>query len=473
MSSFLPDVIVAQAVDKLHLKPPIDRPTLNDMVSAGLERLYSFQHDDGGWGWWPDDPSRVFMTAYVVSGLQQAKEAGFKVDDDRMAKGRAWLEGTLKAHPDMVADLRAYVVYALASTGGTPKDALDRAWDSRGKLSDEGLALVGLALDAANDSRAKEAAQLLEKKAKSTGSDAHWESNYDGLLEYWDDTSAETTAFALKLLVRQDRSSGLLPKAAVWLGQHRDGGYWYSTKQTAMVIGGLTDYLALSGELANASDVEVLVNGTSLGKHHFGPADAFAAPWKLTVSPAQAGTGGQVLIRKSGNGITYWSAESAWYSADRHLFQSGQLSLNLARDYFVLRKNQPDPSKPITYDLAPLSGPVHVGDVLAVRLTLNGAGWKYVLAEDPIPAGTEFLPDTGLYAVNNRPTWWNSWFTREEFHDDRAGLFATALDGQKQGFYLLKVVNPGKFAISPAQAGPMYQSNVQATTDPATLEVQQ
>jgi uncharacterized protein YfaS (alpha-2-macroglobulin family) len=37
--------------------------------------------------------------------------------------------------------------------------------------------------------------------------------------------------------------------------------------------------------------------------------------------------------------------------------------------------------------------------------------------------------------------------------------------------YLLKVVNPGKFAMSPAQAGPMYQPEVQATTDPATLEV--
>jgi uncharacterized protein YfaS (alpha-2-macroglobulin family) len=30
MSSFLPDVIVAEAVNKLHLKPPIDRATLND-----------------------------------------------------------------------------------------------------------------------------------------------------------------------------------------------------------------------------------------------------------------------------------------------------------------------------------------------------------------------------------------------------------------------------------------------------------
>ncbi len=41
MSSFLPDLIVAQAVDKLHLKSPIDPATLNDMVNAGIQRLYA------------------------------------------------------------------------------------------------------------------------------------------------------------------------------------------------------------------------------------------------------------------------------------------------------------------------------------------------------------------------------------------------------------------------------------------------
>ncbi|MGA3159861.1 MAG: MG2 domain-containing protein [Terracidiphilus sp.] len=472
MSSFLPDLIVAQAVDKLHIKPPIDRATLNDMVSAGLERLYSFQHDDGGWGWWQDDPSRVFMTAYVVSGIGQAKVAGYKVDDGRGNKGRAWLISTLTAHPEMIPDLRAYVVYALATTGSAPKEALDKTWDSREKLSDEGLALVGLALDAAGDSRAREAAELLEKKAKATDSDAYWTGTYDGLLDYWDDTSNETTAFALKLLARQDRSSGLLPRAAQWLGKHRDGDYWYSTKQTAMVIGGLTDYLAVSGELNNSSDVDVLVNGASVGKRHFGPGDGFALPWKIKVSAAQAANGGQVTVRKSGNGITYWAAENSWYSADRRSFQQGQLALNITRDYYLLQKRQASLTDPITYDLTPLKGAVHVGDIVAVRLALNGTSWKYMLAEDPIPAGTEFLPNTGLYTLNSKPSWWYDWYTRKEFHDDRAAFFNTDFNGRREYVYLLKVVNPGKFVISPAQTGPMYQSNVQATTDPATLEVQ-
>ncbi|MGA2348893.1 MAG: MG2 domain-containing protein [Terracidiphilus sp.] len=472
MSSFLPDLVVAQAVDKLHMKSPIDRATLNDMVSAGIERLQSFQHDDGGWGWWPDDPSRVFMTAYVVSGLGQARAADWETDNNAFNKGRSWLQSSLAAHPDMIPDLRAYVVYALAATGGAPKDALDKAWSSRDKLSDEGLALVGLALDAAGDGRAKEAALMLEKKAKTSDTDSYWTGSYDGLLEYWDDTSDETTAFALKLLARQDRSSGLMPKAAQWLGKHRDGDYWYSTKQTAMVIDGLTDYLALSGELANSSDVEVLVNGVSVGKRHFGPGDAFALPWKLKISAAQAANGGQVAVRKSGNGVTYWSTESAWYSADRRQFQQGQLTLNITRDYYVLQKNQPKSTDAITYNLVPLKGPVHVGDILAVKLALNGTNWKYLLAEDPIPAGTEFLPNTGLYTLNSKPTWWYDWYTRKEFHDDRAAFFNTEFGGRREYVYLLKVVNPGKFVMSPAQAGPMYQSNVQTTTDPATLEVQ-
>ncbi len=472
MSSFLPDVIVAQAVDKLHLKSPIDRAMLNDMVDAGTGRLYSFQHDDGGWGWWPDDPSRVFMTAYVVSGLGQARDAGYKIEDYRLSKGRDWLTSTLSEHPDMIPDLRAYVLYALATTGGAPKEELDKIWESRDKLSDEGLALVGLALDAAGDGRAKDVTQLLEKKAKTTDSDAHWTGSYDGMLEYWADTSVETTAFALKLLVRQDRSSGLLPKAAEWLAKHRDGDYWYTTKQTAMVIQGLTDYLTLSGELANSSDVEVVVNGASVGKHHFGPEDGFVAPWRIKVPAAQVGNGGQVTVRKSGNGISYWSTESSWYSADKRLFQSGQLALNITRDYYVLQKYQPKPTDSITYNLVPLKGPVHVGDIVAVRLALSGTSWEYLLAEDPIPSGTEFLPNTGLYTLNQKPSWWADWYTRKEFHDDRAAFFNTDFSGRREYVYLLKVVNPGKFIISPAQTGPMYQPNVQATTDPATLEVQ-
>ena len=60
-----------------------------------------------------------------------------------------------------------------------------------------------------------------KKRPRATDAETYWSGNYDELLDYWGDTSFETTAFALKLMVRQDRGSGLLPKAAMWLGKNR------------------------------------------------------------------------------------------------------------------------------------------------------------------------------------------------------------------------------------------------------------
>jgi len=86
------------------------------------------------------------------------------------------------------------------------------------------------------------------------------------------------------------------------------------------------------------------------------------------------------------------------------------------------------------------------GDVIAVRLTVTGSDWKYLLIEDPIPAGTEFIERDNLYALRDRPPWWQYFYARREFHDDHAALFQTYFDGRESRyFYLLKIVNPGKF----------------------------
>ena len=124
------------------------------------------------------------------------------------------------------------------------------------------------------------------------------------------------------------------------------------------------------------------------------------------------------------------------------------------------------------YDTVPLNGPVAPGDIIAVRLTVTGSEWKYMMVEDPIPAGTEFIERDNLYEIRNRPPWWDYSFTRRELHDDRMAIFQTYFpEGQQQYFYLLKVVNPGVFQVSPARVGPMYQPDVMATTESRRLEV--
>ena len=125
------------------------------------------------------------------------------------------------------------------------------------------------------------------------------------------------------------------------------------------------------------------------------------------------------------------------------------------------------------YDMARVSGPLQTGDILAVRLTVSGSDWKYLLIEDPIPAGTEFIQNDQFYELKGgRPTWWGSWYTRREYHDDRVAMFQSHFNrSQMEYFYLLKVVNPGLFRVSPARVQPMYQPAFQATSDGYTVEV--
>jgi alpha-2-macroglobulin len=107
-----------------------------------------------------------------------------------------------------------------------------------------------------------------------------------------------------------------------------------------------------------------------------------------------------------------------------------------------------------------------------VRLTVTGSNWNYLAIEDPIPAGAEFIEKDNLYEIQDRPPWWRYWFTRRELHDDRMAIFQTHFaNKQQQYFYLLKVVNPGLFHLSPARVQPMYQPGHQATTEARTLEV--
>ena len=110
MSGFLPDVVVAKAMKDLKLESTIDTPELQKKIRAGLERLYDFQHDDGGWGWWKEDESHIFMTAYVVSGLAQAKAAGYDIKEVTLQNSQNWLKKQLETYKRMKPDLRAYVV---------------------------------------------------------------------------------------------------------------------------------------------------------------------------------------------------------------------------------------------------------------------------------------------------------------------------------------------------------------------------
>lgn len=471
MSSFLPDLMVARASRTLKGLPPIDEATLNKQVSAGLDRLYDMQHEDGGWGWWPSDASHPFMTAYVVAGLAEAARDGINIKDEALQKGITWLQNDVRKDAELQPDMKAYLAYALAEAGKYDSALTGRLYSDRSTLSPYGIALLGLAFDIAKDQRAASLADTLRQSVKQQGGEAWWVATRDEMLDLDADVSTEATAYAVKLLTHTRKDDPLLPKAALWLVNHRNEGYWWSSsKQTAMVIYGLLDYVIATNELNAGFTATVSVNGQQIASQQFTGNTVTAAPEIfIPESKLQPGSN-QVAITTSGNGRLYYSVTGTHYSNAARMEKQGAISLNLLRDYFRLVPTHEGDH--IVYDLAPWSGPAASGDIIAARLTVTGSNWKYLLIEDPIPAGTEFIERDNLYQMRSRPPWWQWSFSRRELHDDHMAIFQTFFQqGQQQYFYLLKVVNPGLFHVNPARVAPMYQPGISATTESTTLEV--
>ena len=102
-----------------------------------------------------------------------------------------------------------------------------------------------------------------------------------------------------------------------------------------------------------------------------------------------------------------------------------------------------------------------------VRQELQTPG-RYLLIEDPLPAGAETIADDSLYPLEKRR--YRPWGARQEFRDDRAVFFQDGLPGGRMEFwYLLKVATPGTFRAMPAQVTPMYVPDVSASTTDQTV----
>jgi uncharacterized protein YfaS (alpha-2-macroglobulin family) len=471
MSSFLPNVLVAQAARELRIETDLDARELARKVAAGLERLYDFQHPDGGWGWWAADESDAFMTAYVLAGLKQAQEAGYRVRPEVLERGVAWLRSAFENLPAREPDLAAYALYALALNDAAEQAEIESVFRRQEALSPYGLALLGLALEARKDGRAGTVAARLEPLARRDSGIAYWEAERDPLLGLRMSTSPEATAHAMKLLARLRPQSPLLEPAARWLIRNRDQGYyWSSTKQTAMVLYGLIDYLKASGELEPDLGVEAELNGKVILRKKITRAEIFSAPVAVRLDAAQLAEANRLRLTTSGKGRLYWALRSEYYTRQDSLSRVPSGKLGIRREYFKLAPEARGGR--IVHRLEPRVKQAAAGEVLAVRLTLDGGDWQYLLVEDPIPAGTEPVERADLYELDEQPSWWSFWVERRELRDDRATFYLRNFSrGAAELVYLLRVTNPGLFRVSPTRVSPMYEPETLATSAALTLEV--
>ncbi|MBI1760017.1 MAG: hypothetical protein HYR56_01140 [Acidobacteria bacterium] len=466
MSSFLPNVVVAQALKEVKTTSIRDTGLLQKKVQKGLDRLYGYQHDDGGWGWWKDDPTDPFMTAYVVDGLQMARSAGFAVESYRLNHGREKIKQILDANKTengkpLDLEDRAYLVYALnASAEEDPRFVLD-LFSKRSNLQPYGRALLALALRARGDKgRAEQVASEIEKSARANELDAHWESTRRPMLDFTEENNTEATALSLKALAQLKPESAVLPKTARWLvSNRRNGYYWESTKHTAFAIFGLIDYLKASRELAPDYTVEVYLNGEQINTKRFTAADVSSGQALVFERKGVAlGGSNQLRIVKQGRGTLYVSSALDYYTNDQNVAPQSAGGLRLTREYLRLRVNDNK------WTVEPLTGELRSGDLIVSRLHVQGNKGRYVMLEDPIPAGCEQVERVSGMDLNYSDGKWSNWYSSREFRDNRTALFVNYFDGDDVFQYALRVITPGDFRAAPARAELMYTPSVSANT---------
>jgi len=490
MSRFLPNVMTYRALKKLGVENKELEAKLPQQISIGLQRIYAWQRYDGGWGWWLADKSNLYLTAYILFGLNEVQRAGFAVEKDVMDRAASFLKDNLIRPTDIRAlyqgNTQAFVLYVLAEYGQGDLGRTVALYQHRQLLSNYGKAYLALALnilDPKEKTRVDSLLNDLTSAAIVSATGAHWE---EKTIDYWTmNTNTRSTAIVLDALARlspslsqgEGRGGGLAPNAVRWLMVARKEGHWETTQETVWSIIALTDWMVATGELEADYSYQITLNGETI-KEGVANKDNLDEPQKVQVEVADLlqDVSNQVALERLAPTADQTGKGRLWYSMYLRYFLPVEDVKALNRGVIVARQ----------YTLVDEPGKfvdgAKVGDVIKVKLTVIAPNdLHYVVVEDPLPAGCEAL-DTSLKTttiVGEAPEvhrlepdrmwdwgwgWW--WFSHVELRDEKVVLFSTYLrKGTYEYTYLFRASVPGEFLAMPAVAYEFYFPEVFGRSD--------
>ena len=408
--------IEAETASQTHRKGPRDLRLLDDMIERGLQRLYDFQHSDGGWGWWKEGDSDHFMTAYVLWGLSLALEAEMDVKGDVLQRAARFLDQEI-VEAETTPDLQAWMLHGLSAYRSVSRsspssfqvNAFNHLWNNRERLNAYTRALLALSAHQMNNPpRAQTLIENLENGVKrdqlplqskliqrsSPGNGglptAHW--GEDGIHWRWSEGGVEATAFALRALLQISPDNELVDSVINWLIKNRRGAQWSSTRDTAIVVLALNDYLEVSGELEQEVGYEVRVNGEKIAERHISGAELLSAPSRFAIDPAMIRDGtNQIEIRRTaGEAPLYYMVEARFFSLEEPIQAEGY-EIFSQREYYRLVPRPTLLNGHVLERVRVKDGDtLGSGERLEVVLRIEAKNnYEYLVFEDLKPAGLE------------------------------------------------------------------------------------
>jgi uncharacterized protein YfaS (alpha-2-macroglobulin family)/TolA-binding protein len=525
VSGFVGLIALVEALDRLGTPDQDLRNLLKDQVPKRIVKVLNAQRPSGGWGWWgpsdesPDaraaDRSDPRMTALALMGLERARLAGFRVQEDRLEKARVRSVALLKAAAD--AETGGLLAHALAFSKKAPPEELNRFYRYRESGSAYALGLLGLALeDSGQRAQSAELARLLRSRAqdlvlagKVVGSYFPVKGGRENPAQ-----SVLATAYGLMLLDRLEPEGPLAPRIHDGLLALRQGVHWLTTEATAAAVMALAGHAGRSARELAEAEVAVELNGEVLKTFHVAAARPRneSPTFDIPQSKLRAGQN-QLVLRRDGKGRFGYTLSYEYFTPAEKIAEEGNL-LKLRRAYLAYLPPRPveppAPTQPKAAGSEAEEGIATTGP--AMRIAGPEAGWllaeeppppgfrilesskrpavkpktieravsgekvrvvlgleareelEYIIVEDPIPAGCEVVDD---------PERFEGTFDRREVRDQRVVFFRSKLPrGVHTLSYLLRPTFPGRYRALPALATPMYEPGINGLSADNRLEIQ-
>ncbi|MBU4273582.1 MAG: alpha-2-macroglobulin [Planctomycetes bacterium] len=485
--------------------PVFDEDGVRKMVKDGVERLLEMQCSDGGWGWFSGwgEHSTPHTTALVVHGLQIAQQNDVALVHGMLQRGVEWLTRyqdkqvqLLKnaAVKDKPRDLRwkshadnidAFVYMVLVDAGVKNPDMLDFLYRDRTHLAVYGMTMYGIALEKQGGKEQGKLAMIMRNIGQYLEQDDEnqtaWLRLPGGYWWCWYGSEYEAHAYYLKLLARTDPKGDVAPRLVKYLLNNRKhAAYWNSTRDTALCIEAMADFLRTSGEDRPEMTVEVYYDGKLQKAVEITPKNLFQFDNKFVLEGDAIASGRHTIeLKKKGKGPLYYNGYLTTFTLEDFIKRAG-LEIKVNRKYYKLVKadksihaagsrGQAVDQKVEKFERRELQNLAELksGDLVEVELEIDGKNdYEYLVFEDMKPAGFEPVEVRSGYNGNDLGAY-------VEFRDNRVVFFARALArGKHSVSYRMRAEIPGRFSALPTRAWAMYAPELKANSDEIKLRVE-
>lgn len=465
------------------------------IVKAGLERITNMQLKDGGWGWFSGNRERSspHTTAYAVHSLQIAEQSGLVLKQGMLDRGIAWLQrhadervAWINAKRDRrkASNMDAFTLMVLVDAKKRNDELQALLYEDRNGLSVYAKSMLGLATHKLGDVEQRDmyrrnVEQFL--KMDDENQTAWLELGNNGYWWNWYGSEIEAHAYYLKLLAEIEPKGPVASRMVKYLlNNRRNGTYWNSTRDTAIALEAMADYIRGSEEDRPNYKLEMLVDGEVVKTVRVTPENFFELD-NAFVMEGEALTAGThtISFRKSGTGPLYFNGYTTNFSKEDFIEKQG-LEVKVERKMYKLipedksvnvrgARGQSVSQKVEKFrrELVANDAVLKSGDLVEVELEITSKNdYEYLLFEDfkaagfePVEVRSGYSRDGGLRSY-------------VEYRDEKVCFFVQNLArGQHNVKYRLRAEIPGRFSALPTQAFGMYAPELRGNSDELKIQV--